>query len=153
MRRSFRAGTAACADLKPYYRRGLRGLRVADRVRICASDPRKLTGSIDIDSALKQRLPAAPRWDYAIGYEPDSGRDEVVHWVEVHPATDGEVGTVKRKLAWLKHWMRENARELAAMERRFIWVASGRSALSPVSPARRSLAQAGCRFVGRIYRF
>ncbi|MCP4250111.1 MAG: hypothetical protein GY778_23970 [bacterium] len=116
-----------------------------------ASDNHRLAGSVDVDSALAEALPNAPRWDYAIGYRPSSGTNEVVHWVEVHPATDGEVRKVEAKLRWLKEWMVENAAELAEMGRRFVWISSGKTRLTPTAPALRRLAQQGCHHVGKVY--
>lgn len=104
-----------------------------------------------MDSALAAVLPHAPRWDYGVGYRPSGNREDVMHWVEVHPATDGEVQAVVDKLEWLKKWLGRNTDTLAAMESRYVWVSSGSTRLSPASPGRKRLAQRGCVHVGKVY--
>lgn len=151
MRGEFRAAAEACSALRSHVRNGLQALRESDRAHVRARDGRRLAGSVDVDSALAEALPNSPRWDYGIGYRPSSKMDEVVHWVEVHPATDGEARKVEAKLEWLRDWMAENATELAGMDRRFVWVSSGRTRLTPTSPGLRRLAQKGCRHVGKVY--
>ena len=151
MRRRFRIAAEACSALRSHVRNGLQALRRPDRTRVRAKNSRRLAGSIDVDSALAEALPNAPRWDYGIGHQPPSNRDEVVHWVEVHPATDGEVSKMEAKLEWLKNWMDNNAEELARMDRRFVWVSSGRTHSTPTSPGLRRLAQKGCCHVGSVY--
>jgi hypothetical protein len=116
-----------------------------------ARDNRRLAGSVNVDSALSEALPAAPRWDYGIGYRPSKVHDETVHWVEVHQATDAEIRAMEAKLAWLQDWLVHAAPELARMDRRFIWVSSGRTRITPTAPGLRRLAKKGCRNVGRVY--
>lgn len=151
MRRAFRAATEACAALRSHFRSGLQALEETDRKRLRARDTRRLTGSVNVESALADGLPNARRWDYGIGYQPSSAADDVVHWVEVHPATEGEVKAIEGKLEWLKEWIGANARALAAMDRRFVWVSSGKTRLAPTSPGLKRLAQKGCQHVGRVY--
>lgn len=150
-RRTFRAGIEACAALQSHYRVGLQALEASDHRRFRARDTRRLAGSVDVDSALKSELPKAPRWDYGVGYRPSNAADDVVHWVEVHQATEGEVKAIEAKLKWLKEWIGANATELAIMDRRFVWVSSGKTRLAPTSPALKRLAQRGCLHVGRVY--
>lgn len=151
MRQRFRAAAEACSAIRSDVRSGLQALRKSDREHVRARDSRRLSGSIDADSALAGVLPNAPRWDYGIGYTPSSNTDDVVHWVEVHPAMDGEVRKVEAKLEWLKNWMANNATDLAGMSKRFVWVSSGRTRFTPTSPGLKRLAQKGCYFVGRVY--
>lgn len=149
MSRSFRAAAEACEALRQHVRQGLQALQRADRERVRARDPRTLTGSINLDAALADSLPNAPRWDYGVGHRPTTHAGELVYWIEVHPATDGQVSSVEAKLEWLKGWLRSAAPELSRMKRRFIWVSSGDTSLTPMSPALRRLAQKGCVHVGR----
>ncbi len=129
----------------------MQALAATDRGRVRARVRRRLAGSVAVDSALARALPDAPRWDYGVGYRPSNDADDVVHWVEVHPATEGEVKSVAAKLEWLKGWIGTNATKLAALDRRFVWVSSGRTRLAPTSPGLKRLAQKGCRHVGRVY--
>ena len=50
--------------------------------------------------------------------------EEVIYWIEVHPANEGEVRVVLEKLRALKTWLRTNAQKLNAMNRSFIWISS-----------------------------
>ncbi len=151
MSRTFRGAAAACPALRAHYRPGLQALKGADRRRVRGTEPNRLGGSVDLDAALRRDLPNARIWDYGIGYRSAGNGDDVVHWVEVHPATDRDVADVEAKLEWLKAWIQSNAPELARLDRRFVWVSSGRTQLSPTSPALRRLAQKGCRCAGGHY--
>lgn len=111
--------------------------------------PRRLTGSLNLDVALQEALPNAPRWDYGIGYRPNGEKADFVHWVEVHPASDREVPVVIAKLDWLKQWTTNNAPALATLACRYVWVSSGKTRLTPTAPALRHLATKGCQNVGR----
>lgn len=119
--------------------------------RVRARDSRRLAGSVDLDSALARKLPNEPRWDYAVGCRPANGNDDIVYWIEVHPATDADIPTVLAKLDWLKSWTGAHARELAALGQTFIWISSAKTRFTPTSPGLRRLAQKGCRNVGQIY--
>ena len=106
---------------------------------------------MDVDSALAEALPNTPRWDYGIGHRSGNNRRETVHWVEVHPATDGEAKAVEAKLDWLVAWMKLNAAALHAMKAKYVWVSSGKTRLTPMSPTRRRLAQKGLIVAGGTY--
>ena len=126
-------------------RKGLRAMRAADSTHVSALRPRELLGSANVDQALAEVMPNAARWDYLVGRS--RGGHHQAHWIEIHPAgSDTNIGEVKRKLAWLTGWLRENP--LAAYPRDIVWVASGKSAFNVRAPAVRALAARGCRFVG-----
>lgn len=152
MPRSFRAAANASQALRQHVKSGLHALRRTDRTRVRARQPRRITGSLSLDEALAGTHPNSPRWDYGVGYRPSKNAEDVVHWIEIHPATDGEVESVETKLIWLKQWIRDEAPVLGRMECRFIWVSSGRTCLTPTSPALRRLAAKGCLHVGATYR-
>jgi len=99
-----------------------------------------VTGSADLDEALKPRCPQDPRWDYGIGFE-HQGR-EVAIWVEVHSAGNAEdVRAVIEKAEWLKAQL-ARVTQLQQMTRRpFVWVASGRNTLTKSGKALRLAAQ------------
>jgi hypothetical protein len=151
MERSFCASAAACQALSNHLRQGLQALQRRDRERVRARYARRIVGSVSLDNALAESHPNEPRWDYGVGYQPTKNGDDVVHWIEVHPATDAEIRFVQAKLAWLKAFLSRNALALAALERRFVWVSSGKTRLTPTAPALRRLAEEGCRHVGRVY--
>jgi hypothetical protein len=64
-------------------------------------NPSRFAGSIDLDAALQTDFPDAHRWDYGIGFR-RSHSSEAAIWVEVHPASEGEVDAVLNKLIWLR---------------------------------------------------
>ena len=102
---------------------------------IRAVDSKLLSGSVDVETALTATHPIANRWDYGIGYRPTNLADEVVYWVEVHPAgSDGAVNVVLAKLAWLQSWLSKNKDQLGSMKRPFIWISSGSTSFTPNSP-------------------
>ncbi len=150
MSQSFRAAVEQCTPLRSHLRDGLKALRRRDRLRVRCVEPRRIVGSVDLDAAMRTTLPNAPRWDYGVGHASDAAGD-CAHWIEVHPASAREVDVVERKLIWLKQWLGDNVRALRGLPRRFVWVASGRTSLSPTSPDRKRLAQLGLVHVGRVY--
>ena len=147
----FEANVRACEVLGVHYRPGLQALRPRDARRIRVKHPRRLTGSLYLDSAFRGTLPEEPLWDYGIGYRHSGHEEESVHWVEVHPANDGEVAAVEAKLDWLKKWLRVSAPGVAAMRSRFVWISSGNTSLTPMAPGLRRLAEKGLRHVGGVY--
>lgn len=128
------------------FRSGLRALTATDRSRIACADTHKLVASVDIDSSLQSRFPNASRWDYAICYQ---RKTEVVYWVEVHPASPGDVAELLHKFAWLTKWLESEGKSLNAIPKLFVWIATGKTTLIPTAPAARLLAQKGVRHVGR----
>jgi hypothetical protein len=120
-------------------------VRPRDRERITSRDGRSLTGSIDLDKAMRLAHPDAARWDYGIGIRRNG---EHVVWVEIHPASSSHIEAVLRKLQWLRGWLKTNAPELRGLSATFAWVASGAVALPRTSPQRRRVANAGIHFAG-----
>lgn len=88
------------------FRPGKQALNSHSTKVVCA-DERRITGSIDLDTALQQdqEHAQAPRWDYGLGYRPPNGSREFAIWAEVHSAFTGEVRAVVRKLGWLKDYV------------------------------------------------
>ena len=138
------------------YRTGKQALPEKDRRRVKCADPRRLTGSIDLDSAL-QKVPShaeKPRWDYGLGYSPADGKEQAI-WVEVHTATTGEVSAVLKKLQWLRDWLNSEAPELrrltdfASDNCRFVWIATSSVKISPNTPQARRLRKSGLPSVQR----
>lgn len=152
MRRAqtFTAAIAACPVIASHVRRGLQAVSGVDRRRLKVRDSRRVAGSIHLDAALRTSLPTSPRWDYGVGYA-CGGHAEFVHWIEVHPGNQGEVKSMEAKLRWLRSWLASEAKPLERLPRRFVWVSSGRTSLSPQAPARRLLAQLGLIHAGGSY--
>jgi hypothetical protein len=136
--------------LEHVYYDGLQALSKTDRARLDVHPKVKLTGSIDLDAALQDTHPNDPRWDYAIARRPPNG--ELIHWVEVHPATDAEIKTVLAKFEWLQGWLRTQGKALVKFESEFIWISSGKTAFSPISHQRRKMSERGLRHVGSTLR-
>ena len=146
---------AARPPVNGAYRLGKQALEKRHRGHVTCEDPRRLTGSIFLDRALAQepRHANASRWDYGLGYRPARGPEQAV-WVEVHSATTREVGTVLRKLKWLRDWLNGEAGQLlrmtnnaAARDERFVWIASAGVHIPSGSRQARQLSASG---IGRV---
>ena len=137
-------------EIKDAYCAGLQALQAVDRRRVDVQDTQSISGSVNIDGHLSGRYPQDPRWDYAIGYKIVDGKSafETIYWAEVHPATEGNVNDVLAKLKWLKSWMETQARELRSIQSKFVWIASGKTAISPTSQKRKQMAEAGLTLAG-----
>lgn len=148
---SFREAVhAAASPADTAWREGKQALAGAHRGRVDCATPRRLTGSLDLDSALahEPRHASAPRWDYGIGYRPERG-DERAIWVEVHPASTSNVKEVLAKLDWLQRWLSGEAPQLKAMTgaagapKPFVWIAADGVRIQRGSPQARRLSAAG----------
>ncbi len=95
---TFKETVCNCNDIKNAYQLGLRALG-NNSAKIKAHNTRKINGSVDIDSALKNKYPNDNRWDYVIGY------NEYAYFVEVHPAATSDIQIIKSKFQWLKKWL------------------------------------------------
>lgn len=149
---SFRNAVLGTPDLQPFLHQGLSALRKRDRKKIRPANPQRLTGSVQLESALRPSRPNDPIWDYGVGYQATSGRADTVFWIEVHPAHDAAVGEVLRKAEWLKHWLSAAAPELARLPARLVWVSSGRTTFTPGSTFRKKLAEHGVKHTGGVLR-
>jgi hypothetical protein len=133
-------------EISSAYRVGLKAIENTHRNRIKYGTSKNITGSVNLDDALRLSHPTEPRWDYGIGYLMHNS--EKIHWVEFHPASSGHIEEVLNKLEWLKNWLQSSATKLNAMPKRFVWVASGKVHLPRNSPQRRRLAEKGLFFAG-----
>lgn len=148
---TFRTAVEATPDLAGAFRDGLQALKPKDRDRISVQTTRCLRGSVDLDAALRPSRPQDPVWDYAIGHAPKNLQEEVVFWLEVHPATDGEIKKVLNKLQWLKQWLKDEAPELKSLRKQFVWVSSGKTSFTLSSPQQKQIAEAGLQLKGRLF--
>lgn len=136
-------------QIRAHYRDGLQALKREHRRRVTIKNPRHLTGSIDLDSALRDDRPHDAIWDYGVGVKQSAGCDRTV-WIEVHPASSSHVAPVLAKLAWLRSWIREEAPAFHGMRNRYVWLATADVALHQNTPKRRLIAQHGLAFRSRI---
>jgi len=144
---TFQNAVEAVNDLSGAYSPGLRALREGDRNRIRCANTRRLSGSVDLDEALRRSHPNDPLWDYGIGWT--TGASDQAIWVEVHPASSGHVADVVKKVTWLKEWLKERATPLLDITREnkaYVWLASGGVSLQRGSRQARQLAMAGVSF-------
>ena len=146
-----RAVQAEPHPVKGAYRAGKQALENRHRRLVTCKDPRRLTGSINLDSALagQSDYANAARWDYGLGYRPEAKRREQAIWIEVHPATTSEVDAVLGKLRWLQDWLNVGAGCLKRMtdradsKIRFVWIASAGVNIPQNSPKARLLRESG----------
>lgn len=127
---------------------GKQAMENRHRRLVTCVDSTRLTGSVDLDTALRQHRPADNHWDYGLGYKPVNGSEQAI-WVEVHSATASEVSKVLRKLQWLKGWLNENAEQLRQLSQRadrdirYVWIAGSGVHIPRHLPQARRLAQSG----------
>jgi hypothetical protein len=143
---SFKSAVLSIPELKNSFCQGLQALRSVDKQHVSAADPRKLEGSVDLDSSTVDF--GGKRWDYAIGYERPSNK-YCIFWIEVHPANSGEVAAVIGKLQTLKSWLSRAGTALDTRPRRFIWVSSGKTSFTLSAPQKKQFAELGLESCGR----
>lgn len=123
MKSPLEAACDATPDLNGFFCLGLGALK-SGKDKICANNPRDLTGSIDIDGSLVQKYPEDNRWDYAVEH-----KGETI-FVEIHPATSGgELNKMIAKVDWLRNWIRESApalEEIRAKNHPYYWLITNR---------------------------
>lgn len=137
-------------------RAGLQALKSQHRTPIDCHDPRRLTGSIDLDGTLRTDgvHGKQSRWDYGVGFTSARDSRRCVAWVEVHSANPGAVTEMEKKLAWLKAWINDMGSDFMGMTRAaqsefgyapYFWVSTGPVTISKTSPSARKLASLGIR--------
>ena len=148
---TFKKAVNDTPDLKDSWSAGFQALSRADKDHVTAEDTRRVAGSVNVDATLQERFPNDNRWDYAVGYQPTNIKGQMVYWIEIHPASSGEVKVVLAKLGWLQRWLRDSAPKLKALPRAFIWVSSGKTSLAPSAHQQRQFASLGLRHAGRFF--
>lgn len=149
---TFKDAVERTPNLADAWHKGLEALRAEDKPHVKAANTRKLTGSADVDKALRKIEPNAHRWDFAIGYLHSNRTTECVYWVEIHSASDSQVSAVLNKLRWLKGWLAGEGVELAKFERDFVWVSGGATSFTLTSPQQKQFALLGLQHKGRVLR-
>lgn len=152
---NFKSAVSRTPHLSAAWMPGLGALRARDRPHIDPEDPRRLTGSADVDGALQQVQPNAHRWDFAIGYRHTNRTKDCIYWVEIHTANDKEVKVVLDKLRWLRTWLVGEGIHLSRFERDFVWVSSGSTSFTSFTlgaPQLKQFAQLGLQLKGSVLR-
>jgi hypothetical protein len=149
---TFLEAVQATPSVRTQYRAGLQALPGGHAARIRCGNPRRFTGSLNVDAALQIAQPHAQRWDYGIGLR-RSGSDVAI-WVEVHPASSSGVSDMLAKLRWLRDWLRNEAtalQDLLPEPSEYYWVSTDASiAITPNSMQAKRLAAAGLRGPTRV---
>jgi len=144
----FQDAIANSNDVRDAFQAGIQALSAIDRDKLSFTNTRKISGSLNLDAAVAELYPNAPRWDYGIGIKKTEGSDKAI-WVEVHPADANQVQKMIDKLGWLKNWLNNRARDLMTITENdvpYVWVASGHVSFQRASPQAKRLALAGIRF-------
>ncbi|MBQ3657142.1 MAG: hypothetical protein II956_09930 [Bacteroidales bacterium] len=109
MKNSFK--TAVDKDLPNAYKEGLGAIKGNDKGKFdFIENSRNISGSADIDAAMKKQFPHENRWDYVIGY------NEKAYFFEVHPMTEGEVSKIIAEKNWLENFLNNYAKNLNAIK-------------------------------------
>lgn len=151
-KRDFKTAVSVTPHLQSSWKTGLQALRAEDKLHIDSEDPRRLRGSVDVDSHLQHVEPYSNRWDFAIAYQHSDRDEEVIYWTELHTASDSEVKVVIRKAKWLLNWLDGDGRALNEFECDIVWVSSGATSFTLTAPQKKQMAVAGLRHVGSYLR-
>jgi len=150
---AFQKAVEACKpkDVAASYESGKQALKGGHRPLVSHSD-NSFTGSIDLDKALTVAGVEGRKWDYGIGYM--QGTKEACVWVEVHPATMGEVDVMLEKLDALRAWLREDGGPLLDLTRAcpdpFVWLSTDSGVpFGRTAPKARKMVTKGLRFPER----
>ena len=144
------AVSAAPKPISQSYRPGKTALKSAHRPLVDCHDTQRLTGSVDLDSALAKQSAHSDksRWDYGLGYRPPQGSECAV-WIEVHPAHTSEVKAVVGKVKWLRNWLKNEAGRLKILTGAapnvpsYVWIATAGVHITRNSPQARNLSANG----------
>lgn len=136
--------------LKEHFFSGLGALASTDKRHIKVPNTSLINGSLNLDNAAKQDMPADNRWDYAIDY------DGKVFFIEIHPASTSEIPTMLNKVDCLRQWLMAinvDLLSLPPINRKFYWVSSGKTAIrfTPASRQAKQLAAKKIDPVGTIW--
>jgi len=121
------------------YKTGLKGIKNEHHKMVKVKDNHAIDGSMDIDNACKKSNPNDPLWDYLICVKKD--HSENLAMIEIHGATGKEVESLIRKKKWVVQWLEKT--DLIKFPKAFIWVASGKCAITANSRYPKILAKNG----------
>lgn len=142
---AFKDAVSKTPDISSGYKAGLTALGKYSS-KVIVPNNVKVEGSVDIDTTTVSLYPRANRWDYVIGF------NSKVIFVEVHPATTGEVDVVLKKLDWLKNWLSSKAPDLAKLRapEPYFWIQSKNFQILKHSPQYRRAVQKGILPVSKV---
>lgn len=151
---TFKQAVAKTPHLEGQWKSGLGALRSQDKLNIVPADPRRLSGSVDLDTALRklQDHSQANRWDFAIGFQHSNLKRDFIYWVEIHTGSDREISVVLRKLEWLRQWLRGDGAPLANFNCQFVWVPSGATKFTKRARQVKVLAGHGLHYSGSVFK-
>lgn len=144
---SFEDKVKATGEISGCYEAGLQALDGNNSKSILVNETRDLDGSVNLDNCTLRKYQNANRWDYIIGYKNEA------FFVEVHPASSGEVKEIVKKVKWLKKWLKTKASQInsiKAKQQPFRWVASGKIAITKNSRYSRTLTQNNVSFPQKV---
>ena len=147
----FKDAVKKTPDLHGAWRPGLQALKAVDQRHIKVEDTGRLAGSVNVEASLTAKYRKERQWDYAIGHRPTNVKGEMIYWVEVHPATEGEIRVVLAKLDRLQRWLQDAAPLLKSMPRESVWISSGEASFTALSPQGKKLAALGLHPKGRVF--
>lgn len=104
----------------------------------------RIVDSLDLDAATRGSFAQANRWDYLLG---TSHGELPLIALEVHPANTGEARVIIEKKRAAEALLRSRLKP-AVRVRRWFWVASGGTRISPNTPQAKLLEANGVRLVG-----
>lgn len=136
---SFKKDVERIQEIRACYQTGLKALS-GDSDKVKCQETRNLDGSVNLDDCVKSKYPNAARWDYIVSYNDQN------YFIEVHPASTGEVKEIIKKLTWLKRWLKKKGSKLyqkRSDNKPFRWVSSGKISISKTSKYARQLNQNG----------
>lgn len=138
---SFSRAVRATPTIATCFQEGLGAVKGEHRRKISSSNPREWSGSVNLDDCYFQRR-QLPSFDYLIGHR------EQALFVEVHPATTGEVDRMIAKKNSMHSWLNDDAKEIKKIliEKPYIWLSTGGVKILSNSNYARRLAQSGIRF-------
>jgi hypothetical protein len=135
------------STLRKHLRNGIGALAPVDVKLIAESERSKIGDSLDLDTATKDELPEANRWDYLMSLP----ALEQIIGVEPHTARDSEISVVIAKKKHALQYLRSHLQDGYHIAKWF-WVSHGTVGFSRMDRARRLLDQNGIAFVGRSLR-
>jgi len=106
-----------------------------------------INGSIDVDKCFKQEYPSDNRWDYLV-----LNNSEIEgYFVEIHPASTGEVFTMIAKKQWLiKEIIKQYYNNISNKRYKMVWIATNGIHITKNSSQMRKLIQHGLKPVSRL---
>jgi hypothetical protein len=117
--------------------------------KVKAQDTSRLNGSVFLEECLQDANPGESLWDYMVSY------GSSVYFIEVHPASSGNVNEMIKKLRWLQRWLKNKATEFLEMKsnnKPYRWISTDGVHITRGSSQARKLASSGLSFPEKVTR-